>query len=173
MGSPAGQALSIAGVGLSAMGQYTAAKGTQAADEARAAQLDRAAERGRLAATQTSAQMTEDLNTTLGNIAVVRAAANIDPTSPTTAAIMGQQEYRGIRARDIAVENLVSQAEENEASANYMRQAGAFALSQGKLGAFATLLKGFGQAAGSSSFGFGSSGGGSAGDPLGGIPEAA
>lgn len=153
-GSATGSAISIAGVGLSAMSQVQAAKGTQAADTARADQLDRAAERGRLAATQTSAQMTEDLNTTLGNIAAVRAASNIDPNSPTTAAVLDRQEYVGDRARSISVENLTAQAEENEASANYMRQAGAFALSQGKLGAFATLLKGFGQGASKSGFGF-------------------
>ena len=167
MGSPVGQALSIAGVGLTAIGQVSAAKGQQAADEARAAQLTRAAERGRLAAQQTSAQMTEDLNTTLGNIQVVRAASNIDPTSPTSAAIEQRQEFVGTRAKDIAVENLIAQAEENEASANYMRQAGAFALSQGKLGAFATMLKGFGGASGSSSFGVGSSGDGGSGDTIG------
>jgi len=160
-GSAVGSALSIAGVGLSAFGQVQQAKGTQAADEARAAQLTRAAERGRLAATQTSAQMTEDLNTTLGNIAAVRAASGADPTSPTTAAILDRQEYVGNRARDISVENLMAQAEENDASANYMRQAGAYALSQGKLGAFATLLKGVGQ--GVSGSGFGLPGGG--GDP--------
>jgi hypothetical protein len=110
--------------------------------------------------------MTEDLNTTLGNIAVVRAASNIDPTSPTTGAILDRQERIGDRARDISVENLMAQAEENDASANYMRQAGAFALSQGKLGAFATVLKSFGGAAGSSSFGIGDSTGGG-GDAIG------
>lgn len=164
MGSAVGSGMSIASVGLTALGQVTAAKGTQAGDEARAAQLERAADRGRTAAAQTSAQMTEDLNTTLGNIAAVRGAANIDPTSPTTAAIMGRQEFIGDRAKDISVENLLAQAQENEASAKYMREAGAFALSQGKLGAFATVLGGIGKAAGSSSFGFGG-GGASGGDP--------
>lgn len=160
MSSPLGQAFSIAGAGLSSYGQIVAAKGTQRADEAKAAQLERAAERGRLAATQTSAQMTEDLNTTLGNIAAVRAAANIDPSSPTTAAILDRQEYVGNRARDISVENLKAQAEENDASAAYMRQAGAFALSQGKFGAFANFLKSLGGAASSSSFGMPGSEGG-------------
>lgn len=161
-----GPALSIASVGLSAMGQVTAAQGTQAGDEARADQLSRAADRGRTAAAQTSAQMTEDLNTTLGNIAAVRAAGNNDPTSPTTAAVLGRQEFVGDRAKDISVENLMAQADENDASAKYMREAGAFALSQGNLGAFATVLKGFGAAAGSKAFGFGSSsGGGSGGAP--------
>jgi hypothetical protein len=157
MAGQAGAALSIAGAGLSAFGQVNQAKGTQAADEARADQLSAAAERGRIAATQTSAQMTEDLNTTLGNIAAVRAAANIDPTSPTTAAVLGRQEYVGDRAKNISVENLMAQAEENDASANYLRQAGAYALSQGKIGAFATLLGGAGSAISKSTFGVGGS----------------
>ena len=165
MGSPVGQALSIAGAGLSAIGVYKQSQGVAAGDEARAEQLSRAAERGRMAATQTSAQMTEDLNTTLGNIAAVRAAANIDPTSPTTAAVLDRQEYVGNRAKDISVENLMAQAEENDASANYLRQAGAYALSQGKIGAFASLLKGVGGGAASPGFGFGSGGGATPGDP--------
>jgi len=165
MGSPVGQALSIAGAGLSAIGVYKQSQGVAAGDEARAEQLSRAAERGRMAATQTSAQMTEDLNTTLGNIAAVRAAANIDPTSPTTAAVLDRQEYVGNRARDISVENLMAQADENDASANYLRQAGAYALSQGKIGAFASLLKGVGGAVASPGFGFGKGGGATPGDP--------
>lgn len=159
-GANAGPVLSIAAAGLSSYGQIQQAKGVKAADEARAAQLERAAERGRTAAAQTSAQMTEDLNTTLGNIAVVRSAANIDPTSPTTAAILDRQEYVGDRAKSISVENLLSQAQENEASAKYMREAGAFALSQGKLGAFASFLGATGKGAGSSSFGIGGDTGG-------------
>jgi hypothetical protein len=166
MSSPVGQAISIAGAGFSAYGQIEQAKGVQAGDEARADQLSRAAERGRTAAAQTSAQMTEDLNTTLGNIQVVRAAAGTDPTSPTGAAVLRSQEFVGDRAKDISVENLMAQADENDASANYMRQAGAFALSQGKLGAFATVLKSFGSAAGSSGFGIGDSTGGG-GDAIG------
>jgi hypothetical protein len=162
--SPLGAGFSIAAAGFSAYGQVQQAKGVQAGDEARASQLSRAAERGRTAAAQTSAQMSEDLNTTLGNIAAVRAAANIDPTSPTTAAILDRQEYVGDRARNISVENLMAQADENDASARYMREAGAFALSQGKLGAFATMLKAFGGASGSSSFGL-PGGGGSGTDP--------
>lgn len=160
-----GSALSIAGVGLSALGQVSQSQGVAAGDEMRADQLSRAAERGRTAAAQTSAQMTEDLNTTLGNIAAVRAASNADPTSPTTAAVMDRQEFVGDRAKDIQVENLQAQADENDASAAYMRQAGAFALSQGKLGAFATLLGGAGKGVSSSSFGFGGGGGGAPSDP--------
>lgn len=165
MSSPVGQAFSIAGAGLSALGVYKQAQGTNAADQARADQLSRAAERGRTAAVQTGAQMTEDLNTTLGNIAAVRAAANIDPTSPTTAAVLGRQEFVGERAKDIQVENLLAQAQENDASAAYMRQAGAYALSQGKLGAFATLLGAGGKGITGAGFGLPSFGGPAASDP--------
>ena len=152
---PIGAAFSIASVGMSAFGQIQQAKGTQAADEARAAQLQRSAERGRLAAEQTGAQMTEQLNTTLQNIEAIKAASGTDVTSPTTAAVLEQQRYRGERARTISVENLVAQAQEQDASAKYLREAGDFALSQGELQAFATVAKGVGGAFGSPFFGTG------------------
>jgi hypothetical protein len=80
MGSSAGPASSIVGAGLSAYANIEKAMGTKQADEYQAAELDRAAEYGRLKATQTSAQMTQKLNQTLGNIDVIRAAAHDDPT---------------------------------------------------------------------------------------------
>lgn len=156
---PVGSALSLASVGLSAYGDVTKSQGVNAADQARASQLERAADRGRTAAVETGGQMTEALNITLGNIAAVRAAAHTDITSPTSAAVLDQQQSRGERTRDISVENLMAQAEENDASAHYMRQAGAYALSQGKFSAFATILKGAGGAV-SPTFGFGGGGGG-------------
>jgi hypothetical protein len=52
-----------------------------------AAKLENAAKYGELKAVQTGGQMTRSLNTTLGNIEAVRAAARADPTSPTGAAI--------------------------------------------------------------------------------------
>ena len=147
--------MSIASVGMSAMSKYSQAEGTAAADQARAAQLQRAAERGRTAAVQTGAQMDEQLNITLGNISAIRAASNTDPTSPTTAAVLEQQQARGERAKDITVENLMAQADENDASAAYLRQAGDYALEQGKMQAFTTILGGVGSAVGGKTFGTG------------------
>jgi hypothetical protein len=49
-----------------------------------AERAERAAQFGKLQATLADTTMRENLNTTLSNIDVIRAAAKIDPTSPTT-----------------------------------------------------------------------------------------
>lgn len=127
MGQAAGGA-GLAAIGLTVASSVMKGQGEKSADDMRAAQLESAAERGRVAAAQTGAQLTEQLNTTLGNIEAVRAAANTDPTSPTGAAIMERQQFLGNRQKNIAVENLLAQASENQAGAAYMRKAGNFAL---------------------------------------------
>lgn len=163
MGSAAGPAsagLSLAGLGLSAYGETLKGKGQAAASDAKAARLDRAAQFGKMAATQTAATLTEDLNTTLGNIATMRAAGHADPTSPTSAAVMDQSSRRAAREIAIRTGNYLEQARQDEADAAYLRQAGAYALGMGNFNAFATLVKGAGPALGSPSFGLGKSGGG-------------
>src|SRR5215471_6769241 len=142
---PSASVASIAAIGLSAQSKFTQSQGTQAADEAQAARLYRAAEYGRTAAVETSAQLTTNLNQTLGNIDAIRAAAHDDPTSPTGAAVRGFTESQGITKRNIDVENILAQSEQDQADAAYLRQAGAFALTQGKIGAFATVLGGIGK----------------------------
>src|SRR5262249_8861674 len=136
------------------------AQGTQAGDEAQAARLDRAAEYGRTAAAETGAQLTTNLNQTLGNIDAIRAAAHNDPTSPTGVAVRGFAETQGITKRNIQVENILAQSEQDQADAAYVRQAGAFALTQGKIGALGTILGGVAKT-NFSGFGFGGGGGGS------------
>ena len=64
-------------------------EGVASADEYQAAKLDNAAKYGELKAVQTGGQMTRSLNTTLGNISAVRAAAGADPNSPTGQAVGG------------------------------------------------------------------------------------
>jgi hypothetical protein len=135
----------IAAMGLGAYGSYMKGKGTQAADEYKAASLERSAQYGRLAASETNTQMTEHLNTTLGNIDVIRAAAHADPTSPTGAAVRDTEEYIGTRQRNVAVFNLQAQADQEESDADYLRKAGKFALGMGELGAVTSLAGGFGR----------------------------
>jgi hypothetical protein len=133
----------IASMGLSAYGKYVGGKGTQAADEYKAASLERSAQYGRLKASETSAQLLEHTNETLGNIDAIRVAAHTDPTSPTGAAVSDTQEYLGARARSIAVLNIQSQVDQEEADAEYLRKAGRFAFQMGELGAAASLFGGF------------------------------
>ena len=60
--SAAGAAAGIAGMGLTFMGTVAKGQGEQAGDNAQAARLDRQAEYGRAAATETDAQLRENLN---------------------------------------------------------------------------------------------------------------
>lgn len=154
MGGAAAAPLSMASLGLSAFSAIEKGAGTKAADDYQAARLEKAAAYGRTEAEQTSGQMLENLNVTLGNIDAVRAAAHTDPTSPTGAAIRDATEYKGDRARSIQVGNILAKASQDERDAAYMRSAGSFAMNMSYLNAAAGITKGFGQTD-KSGFGFG------------------
>jgi hypothetical protein len=150
---------SIAGLGLSA---YSSVLGGEAKKEElgfQASQYDmqaqrakRAADFGRMQAGLTDTVARENLNTTLGNIEVIRAAAHVDPTSPTTAAIESFETMKSDRARTAALTTINAQVAEDEASAAYLKQAQTYALSAGEtaekmgwLSGAATLLGGLGK----------------------------
>jgi len=77
--------------------------------------------------------MLQNLNTTLGNIESVRAAANADPTSPSSIALMDQSRERSDLQRMAAVGSERAQSAEDLASADYLRRAGDFAVTQSYL----------------------------------------
>jgi hypothetical protein len=132
--------LSLASMGLSAFSSIMQGEGVSAADTYKAETLDRAAQYGELTATQTNAQMTRNLNITLGNIDAVRAASHDDPTSPTGAALRDTTEALGTERKNIAVDSITAQAQEDEANAAYLREASSAALLSGDLTAGAGLL---------------------------------
>lgn len=107
------------------------AEGESNADTFQAERLDVAAQYGGLKATQTSGQMTRNLNTTLGNIAAVRAAANTDPNSPTGAAVSGNVEAIGNSQRSITVGNITAQTDQDVSDAAYYRTLSSNALVSG------------------------------------------
>src|SRR5260370_37235782 len=82
-----------------------------------------AATYGELKAVQVGGQMTRNLNTTLGNIAAVRAAANTDPSSPTGAAVIENQEAIGNEHRGTKVNSIVQQAPPGRSAADTSRDA--------------------------------------------------
>lgn len=139
---------------LSAAVPLMSALGTKAADDYQSARLERASEYGKVAATEVSAQGLEKLNVTLGNIDAVRAVGNVDPSSPTTEAIRSRTTYLAERDTNIKVGNILGQVAQNEADAAYLRSAGAFALTQGIVGAGASLSKSIGMTS-FGTFGFG------------------
>lgn len=111
-------------------------EGDQAAADFQSEKAKRSAEYGRLAATQTDAQMRENLNIQLGNIDAVRAAAHVDPNSPTSIAIKDRTQMVGDRARSIQVGNIMAQAAQDEADSQYFQQAGQFAYGMDVIGGF-------------------------------------
>lgn len=140
-GSSAGGA-SLASIGLQAYSDILKSEGVAKADEYQAAKLDSAAKYGELKAVQTGGQMTRNLNTILGNIDAVRAAANTDPTSPTGAAVRDNQEMIGNEQKSITVNSILQQARQDKADAGYYRSAAKDALFAGKIGAAAGVFKG-------------------------------
>jgi hypothetical protein len=144
MGQSAGAAsgLSIASAGLSAFGAYEKGAGTAAADTYEAELAQRAGEYGQLKAVQTNAQSVRNLSITLGHIDAVRAAAHTDPTSPTGMAVRGAVEQTETEQKNIKVDSIMAQAQEDEANAAYLRSASSNALLMGDIGAGATLLGG-------------------------------
>jgi hypothetical protein len=147
------------------------AQGVSAADTFKAEELERAAEYGDLKAVQTSAQMTRNLNVTLGNIDAIRAAAHTDPTSPTGAAYRDMVEEVGGEQKGITVESILAQSQEDVANAAYLRQASGRALLAGDIGqvsagiaATADILKGISGALGGGAGGGAGGGGGSSSD---------
>ncbi len=131
----------IGAAGLTAFGDIEKGAGTQAADEMQASELRQRAQYAGIAMTETSANMLDRLNTTLGNIDSVRASMHDDPSSPTGAALRGMTAAYGDQERAIKVGNIMAQASMDTASAAYLDQAGSFAYDTGMLGAGADVAK--------------------------------
>jgi len=142
----AASGMSIAAAGLQAYGDYEKGVGTKAVDEFQAAELERAAQVGELKAKQTNAQLTRNINITLGHIDAVRAAARTDPTSPTGAAVRDYTEEQMTDQKEIQVGNILAQVKQQEADAAYLRYAGNRALLSGEISAGADVLGSIGGA---------------------------
>jgi hypothetical protein len=132
---------SLASAGLGAVATMMQASGTADADNYQAQRLDTAAQYGEVKAKQTGAEMTRSLNTTLGNIDAVRAAAHADPNSPTGAAFRDNQQALGSNQISIAVGNIDADVAQKRSDAAYYRSASSNALLSGGIGAAAGLLK--------------------------------
>jgi hypothetical protein len=128
---------------MSAAGAGVSAYGTSQSDKYQAELQDQAAQYGDLQATQTNAALTRNLNQTLGNIDAVRAAGRTDPTSPTGAAVRNTVEATATSDKNIQVDNIMAQANQDQANAAYLRSASSTALLSGGISMAGDLLKGF------------------------------
>lgn len=144
--STAASGLAGTSAALSAAGTIMKGEGTQAADDMQADQLEQAAAFGETQAKLTDTTMRQNLTTTLGNIEAVRAAAGADPNSPTSVALMDQSTTRSDTQRMAAVGSIRTQDETDKSSADYLRQAGDFAVTQSYLGAAAGVVGAVGKA---------------------------
>jgi hypothetical protein len=87
-----------------------------------------------------------------------------DPTSPTGAAVRNYTEAVGTEQRDIQVNSILAQSQEDEANAAYLRYASSQALLSGDVSAIADILKGASGAVSSFSLSFSGGGSGAAQD---------
>jgi hypothetical protein len=135
-----GGGASIASVGLQTYAALLKSQGVASADQFQAQKLESSATYGELKAVQTGGQMTRNLNTALGNIAAVRAAAGADPNSPTGAAIRDNQEQIGNEQKGIAVNSILAQATQDRNDAAYYKSAADNALLAGDVSAAAGIF---------------------------------
>ena len=150
MGQTAAGGMSMAATGFKMLGDYTSSRAESGADIYRSELLEQQAQYGELKAKQTNAQMTRNLAITLGHVDAVRAAAHLDPSSPTGAAVRGEMEATGTERKGITVENILQQARMDEANAAYMRSQSSNALLSGDL----TMLGDFAQGISGAAKGF-------------------
>lgn len=115
-------------------------QGQESSDDFQAAQLAQKAQLGQIAATEENAQLTTRLNQTLGKIDAVRAASGDSMTSPTGAALRSTAEMYGNEERAIQVGNILEQSDMDTAGANYMQQAGSFAMEMGIFSGITTAV---------------------------------
>jgi hypothetical protein len=140
--SGAAGATSLASIGLQAYSTILQSQGTADADQYQAQKLEQAATYGDLKAVQIGGQMTRNLNQTLGNIDAVRAAANADPTSPTGAAVRDNAEAIGTDQKNITVDSILAQSNQERNDAAYYRSAASNALFAGDISAGAGIVGG-------------------------------
>lgn len=145
MGPEVAAAISIGGLALDAGSKIVGAQGTAAGQEYEAQKAERAAEMGRIKSTQVDTQLLEQMNTSLGNILAVRAAANTDPTSPTGLAIMDEERRVADRERMIRRTSMEMQSEQDRTDAMFRRRSSSTALLGGYLGAAASVGSAFGK----------------------------
>jgi hypothetical protein len=134
--------LSLGSMGLQFYATILQSQGVASADQYQTDKLEQAATYGDLKAVQAGGQMTRNLNTTLGNIDAVRAAANTDPSSPTGAALRDNAEAIGTDQKNITVDSILQQSRQDRADAQFYRDASSRALLSGSISAGAGILKG-------------------------------
>lgn len=134
MGEQAGPAFAIASTGFKVAGTLFEGFGKKDAAKAQAEAAYRRASYGQIKADQTDVAMRQDLESTMGNIFAVRAAAGGSPDSPTMGAITQGVQAAGDRDRNRAVGNIEAQVREDKIAQRLYQKMGQRAL----IGSFLT-----------------------------------
>jgi hypothetical protein len=136
-----GGLFSAGSAGVSAFGTWFQGEGTAAGDTYQAEREESQAQYAKTAAVETGAALSQRLQTALGNIDAMRAAAGTSSLSPTGNAVRDTQENLGLSQKAIAVDKYNAQAQQDQSDAAYLRTAGKFAIMGGDIGAAGGLLK--------------------------------
>jgi hypothetical protein len=128
------------------MSSISGAQGQAKQDEYEAQKSLEAAQYGRIKAAQTGEIMTQNMTRMLGHISAVRASAGSDIRSPSTAAVMANQEGLAERERAIRMGNEFAQVREDEQASKMYTDAASRSLLGGYLGAAGSLVGGLGGA---------------------------
>lgn len=102
----------------------------------------RRASYGEIKANETDVAMRQDLESTMGNIFAVRAAAGGSPDSPTMGAITQNVQGQADRDRGRAVRNIMAQVQEDKMAQRFYQRAGGRALLGSSLSAGGQLMSG-------------------------------
>lgn len=132
----------VAAIGLQAGGAFMEGQGKAAAYQYQEDRAQRMALAARTSADQTDSFLRGELQTTLGNINAIRAAANTSSNAPTALAISENERDESERQRRIRVGNLRAQATQYERDASYYSYAAGNALGLGTLNAFTKGISG-------------------------------
>ena len=127
---------------------FIGAVGQSAGLKQEAAQASKAADIGRLQATQLDTAYRDDLSKTIANIKAIRAATGADPNSPTTQAYIADQTKISDRNRDIKTSGLRIQTNQSDADATFFKASAKWALLGGVVGGLNKAAQVAGQAAG-------------------------
>lgn len=132
------------GIALEAASGIMRARGEAQGLAHRSAEAAVAARQGKIAAAQTDTHLREELTSTLGNIAAIRASSGIAPDSPTTQAIVDNESRVAERERRIRVANIMNQSESDERSSRFLKRSSRDAWLYGTIG---SIGRGFSAAA--------------------------
>lgn len=133
MGDPISMLL-IAGTAMQTASGIAGAAGEARAQSFKASEAAKAARYGKIAAAETDTHMRQELAAVVGNIRAIRASSGIAHDSPTTQAIIANEETVSDRERRIRVANIMGQVESDEASSKFLKKSARDTFLYGTLG---------------------------------------